>query len=217
MEVTSCFFAIQSCWKLLHSRAVRGSARSTTGLFPVSCPWTEVDTYQLQNKQMRSTGVLTEREASTEVLQEPLATRSLRMYLDTDDSASAQIKAWQLHCGKCEDNLHARSSRSPCWKHQYHLDRNDAYVRAGQLLRRLFHSVGGFFATLSKWMNLWRCFFRQDLQVMGLRERSRQPSQKKQSDVVQENSREMPYRKVWVSRSLHGPRSRRRPEFLLYA
>ena len=38
---------------------------------------TAVDTYQLQNKHVRSIGVLTEREAATEVLQEPLATRSL--------------------------------------------------------------------------------------------------------------------------------------------
>ena len=120
---------------------------------------TAVDTYQPQNKQMRSIGVLTEREAATEVLQEPLATRSLRIFLDTDHSASAQIKAWQLHCGECEDNLHVWSCRSPCWKHQYHLDRKDAYVHADWLQRRLFHSVGGFFATLAKWMNLWRCFF----------------------------------------------------------
>ena len=114
---------------------------------------------QLHNKQMRSTGVLTERETATEVLQEPLATRSLQIYLDTDDSVSAQIKAWQLHCGECEDNLHVWSCRSPCWKHQYHLDRKDAYVHADWLQHRLFHSVGGFFATLAKWMKLWRCFF----------------------------------------------------------
>ena len=120
---------------------------------------TAVDTYQLQNKQMRSIGVLTEREAATEFLQEPLATRSLRIYLDTDDSVSAQIKAWQLHCGECEDNLHVWSCRSPCWKHQYHLDRKDAYVHADWLQRRLFHSVGCFFATFAKWVNLWRCFF----------------------------------------------------------
>ena len=50
------------------------------------------------------------------------------------------------------------SSRSPCW-HQYHLDRKDAYVHADQHQRRFFHSVGGFFATLARWMNLWRCFF----------------------------------------------------------
>ena len=35
----------------------------------------------------------------------------------------------------------------------------DAYVHSDQVQRRLFHSVSGFFATLSKWMNLWRCFF----------------------------------------------------------
>ena len=107
---------------------------------------------------MKSKGVLTERQAATEVLQEPLATRSLRIYLDTDDSASAQIKARQLRCGECEDNLHVWGSRPPCWKQQYHLDRKDAYVHADQLQRRLFHSVGCFFATVAKWMNLWRCF-----------------------------------------------------------
>ena len=130
-------------------------------------------TNQLQNKQMRSTGVLTEREAATEVLQEPLATRSLRIYLDADDGASAQINSWQLYCGECEDNLHVWSCRSPCWKHQYHLDRKDAYLHADWLQRRLFHSVGGFFATLAKWMKWWRCYFFQDLLVVGLRERSR--------------------------------------------
>ena len=118
MEVTSWFLPshrLGSCPTPALFEKCAEHHRAIPDILPMD-GGTAADTYQLQNKQMRSIGVLTERQVATEVLQEPLATRSLRIYLDTDDSASAQIKAWQLHCGECEDNLRMWSSRSPCWK-----------------------------------------------------------------------------------------------------
>ena len=89
MEVTSWFLPsnrLGSCSTPALFEECSEHHRATPDILPID-GGTAVDTYQLQNKQTRSKDVLTEREAATEVLQEPLATRSLRIFLDTDDSA----------------------------------------------------------------------------------------------------------------------------------
>ena len=102
MEVTSWFLPsnhLGSCSTPALFEECAEHHRAIPDILPMD-GGTAVDAYQLQNKPMKSIGVLTEREAATAVLQEPLATRSLRVYLGTDDGASAQINAWQLHCGE---------------------------------------------------------------------------------------------------------------------
>ena len=83
MEVTSWFLPsnrLGSCSTSTLYEECSEHHRAIPDILPMT-GGTAVDTYQLQNKQMRSIGVLTEREAATEVLQEPLATRSLRKIL----------------------------------------------------------------------------------------------------------------------------------------
>ena len=166
MEVTGWCFCHPIVLEVAPLPRCSRSARSTTGLFPLSCPWTEVDTHQLQNTQMRSIGVLTEREAATEVLQEPLTTRSLRMYLDTDDGASAQIKTWQLQCGECEDNLLVWSSPVSSGPQRCVRTCGPAPSSSLPVGRR-------FLRHIVQVDELVAMLLRQDLQVMGLRERSR--------------------------------------------
>ena len=92
---------------------------------------TSTGPYALRCKQLQNMGIPTCAEAMTILQHEPIAHRSLRIYVDTDDSASAQLRSHDMFVKDCEHNRDVQTLKSLCWKHRYSLDYNDSLERVG--------------------------------------------------------------------------------------
>ena len=166
MEVTSWFLPsnrLGSCSTSTLYEECSEHHRAIPDILPMT-GGTAVDTYQLQNKQMRSIGVLTEREAATEVPARTSCNTITSENSWTPTNALLQ-KSRRGSCIAASARTtymwgvvgHRAGSTSIIWTAKMR-----TYMRTW-LQRRLFHSVGGFLRNIGQVDELVAMLFRQDL------------------------------------------------------